>query len=117
MHILHDRAKLRRDKLPKITVAFLAVGDDFPDFFALLRRQVQSRIQLFDELLVQHLRARQWQFLGTGPVTARPRARVVDFRVRAFNVIDEQPTRHHATAKNHRSGQNDFPGIHCAWSF
>ena len=52
----------------------------------------------------------------TGPVMARPGERPADFRVRAFNVIDEQTARHHATAKNHHGGQNDFPGIHCAWS-
>ena len=38
-HILHDLAKLWRDELPKVAIAFLALGDDFPDFFALLRRQ------------------------------------------------------------------------------
>ena len=34
--------------------------------------------------------------------------------VAAINVADEQAASHHARAKNHNRGQDDFPGIHGA---
>jgi len=112
VHILNCQVHLGRDQLPQITVAFLAIGDDFSHLLTLFRREVQSRIQLPDKLLVQHLRAGQWQFLGAGTVPVRRAGRAVDFRMRTFYIIDEQSTRHDAATKNHDRGQNDFPGIH-----
>ena len=46
MHILHDRAKLRRNEFPQIMIAILSIGDDFFNRLVLLRREVQHVIEL-----------------------------------------------------------------------
>ena len=54
--ILQHLVHLRRNIRPNLTVAFLALGDNFGNRGALFRREMERLVKLLHELLAEHFR-------------------------------------------------------------
>ena len=106
--------ELRNDQLPQIAGALLALGDNFLNLITLFFRKLQFVIQLLHELFLQKIRAHLWRGqVGNLRLPGRRRRMGVH---RALNMLHEQSAGDNTRAKDHDGRENDFPGIHWAWS-
>ena len=53
IHFLHHFSHLRRDIRPQRVIPLLTIGDDFGDFFVLLRRESKRVVKLLQKLFAQ----------------------------------------------------------------
>ena len=107
---LQDAPHLRSNHLPDFTVPLLPLGHDLFNRPALLRRQVQRRVQPVHKICLQYLRPRD-KILQCA---RRLILRAPICRMGMVDVINQQTAGEDTRAENHNRRENDFPYVHCA---